>query len=437
MAFGTRLWRKAGTALLAVVFAVSGCGDPKRSGQSKEPTASGPLSHNAYIWQRDWNDAVRGAVQEHGGAFAELSVLGAQMVWRAGKTAPEVVRPNVNWKALVAAGKPVSASIRVERAGTEQETIEAVVKEARRLEAAAAADGLRLCGFQIDYDSAQSKLGAYAGWLRKVVEQLRPQPVRITVLASWLGEADFKTLIGVCDGYVLQVHSFDRPAPGKRPAVFDPVKTRAWVQQAAALGRPFTVALPTYRTTAGYDATGKLVGVATDSVAPRWTADTALEDFPSDPDQLSALIAEWMKERPATLTGIWWYRFPVATDTRNWRWPALAAVMAGRAPASKLEVKLTGEQPVDLVLWNHGEKDEWLPDKITVRWPKASQSLGDGVSGWELAVAENEAVFSAPAALHKRMLPAGQSIALGWLRFQEPAPSAASLHTDISARRSQ
>ena len=73
----------------------------------------------------------------------------------------------------------------------------------------------------------------------------------IDIISLSLGEPDFKTLINSCDGYILQVHSFDRPAPGQRPVVCDPVKTRAWVQQASALGRPFAVALPTYRTTAG------------------------------------------------------------------------------------------------------------------------------------------------------------------------------------------
>jgi hypothetical protein len=433
MTLGIRFRRSGVTVLLSAVLLLPSCGDPKRPSTPKAATVSGPLSHSAYIWQRDWNDAVRGAVVEHGNAFAELSVLGAQLAWKTGSTAPEVVRPNVHWKTLAATGRSVSASIRIERPGSTQETIDAVAAEAARLEKAAAADGVKLCGFQIDYDSPQSKLGTYASWLGTITDRLKPLPVRITVLASWLGEPDFKTLISTCDGYILQVHSFDRPLPGQRPAVFDPVKTRAWVQQASALGRPFAVALPTYRTTAGYDSSGKLVGVATDSVSPRWTAGTSLEEFPSDPDELSTLVAEWMKERPAALTGVWWYRFPVATDTRNWRWPALSAVMAGRPPASNLEVTFTGEQPVDFVLWNHGEKDEWLPEKVTVNWPHSTRALGDGVSGWDLTISDREAVFSSPASLRKRMLPPGQSVALGWLRFHDPAPVPAALHMNISA----
>ncbi|HEX2750184.1 MAG TPA: DUF3142 domain-containing protein [Verrucomicrobiales bacterium] len=417
---------------MAAAFGLSGCGERQEPRRTELPVVSGPLSHSAYIWQRDWNEAVRTAVVEHGAAFGELSVLGAQIMWRNGSAAPEVVRPGVNWKALASTGRPVSAAIRIERTGSESETVEAIQKEAGRLEKAAGEAGLKLCGIQIDYDSAQSKLGGYTSWLRKAVEALKPQPVRITVLASWLGEAEFKTLINVCDGYVLQVHSFDRPPPGRRPAVCDPVKAKAWVQQAAALGHPFTVALPTYRTTAGYDAAGKLTGIAMDSVSPRWTAETRLEEFPADPDELSALVAEWTKARPAALTGIWWYRFPVSTDARNWRWSTLAAVMNGRAPVSKLAVKTTGGQPVDLVLWNDGEKDEWLPEKITARWEESVEALGDGVSGWEFATQENEATFSATVPLRKKLLPVGQSIALGWLRFREPAPANVPMSIEIA-----
>jgi hypothetical protein len=412
--------------LMAVLF--SAC-DPGKPVPGK---TSSPLTHSAYVWQRVWTDSVRAAVTDHGSAFAELGVLGTQLEWKSGNPVPAVVRPDVNWKALAATHRRVSAVIRIERPGADDEIVKAVLAEASRLRQAAAADGLTLSVVQIDYDCPQKKLASYAAWLSRISESLKPLPVRITTLASWLGEKDFLTLLRACDQYVLQVHSFERPAPGRRASVCDPDKTRAWVKQASALGHSFTVALPTYRATAGYDASGKLLGVATDSVTPRWVAGTTLEEFPSNPDELSALIAEWNRDRPAGLTGIWWYRLPVETDTRNWRWPALAAVMAGRAPVSKLEVQLNGAQPVDLVLWNRGEKDEWMPAKITVRWPAPAHAVGDGAAGWEFAAGENEGVFTAPAALQKRLLPPDQSTALGWLRFQESAPPVASLRTEIS-----
>jgi hypothetical protein len=377
---------------------------------------------------------VRAAVTNHGSAFAELGVLGTQLEWKSGNPVPAAVRPDVNWKALSATHRPVSAVIRIERPGADDEIVKAVLAEASRLRQAAAADGLTLSVVQIDYDCPQKKLASYAAWLSRISESLKPLPVRITTLASWLNEKDFLTLLRACHQYVLQVHSFERPAPGRRASVCDPDKTRAWVKQASALGHSFTVALPTYRATAGYDASGKLLGVATDSVTPRWVAGTTLEEFPSNPDELSALIAEWNRDRPAGLTGIWWYRLPVETDTRNWRWPALAAVMAGRAPISKLEVQFNGAQPVDLVLWNRGEKDEWMPAKVTIRWPAPAHAVGDGAAGWDFAAGENEGVFTAPPALRKRLLPPDQSMALGWLRFQEPAPPAASLRTEISSQ---
>ena len=58
----------------------------------------------------------------------------------------------------------------------------------------------------------------------------------------------------------------------------------------------------------------------------------------ADPDALARLVRGWMVDRPAALTGIIWYRLPVAGDTRNWSWPTLARVSAGEAPRTRAAV---------------------------------------------------------------------------------------------------
>lgn len=392
-----------------------GCGDREQPAPAAPPRASGVMPQSAYVWQRAWNDAVRTAVQEHGRAFQSLAALGAQL------SGANAVRPRIDWPALAASGTATAVVIRLEKP-LPADPAAAVVAEARRLEKEARAAGLTLYEIQVDYDSPQKKLADYTPWLRKTERALEPLPVRITTLASWLPEPEFRNLIAACDGYILQVHSFDPPAPGERASVCDVKKARAWMAHAATLGKPFTVALPTYRTTAGYDARGKFVGAATDAAVPQWPAGTVRQEFPAPAVDLAALVAEWTQERPAELQGLIWYRLPVAADTRNWRWPALAAVMAGRAPLTKLEVKMSGTAPLDVVLSNTGEIDEWLPPHITLTWSGSAPAAGDAVAGWSLTTAEGRAVFSLPAQPAPRLLSAGKSAALGWLRFHESAP---------------
>lgn len=425
--------------VLAAVIPLSGCREQKMQNAAR---SSGPLDQRAYIWQRDWNAAVRRAIDQHGQEFAGLAVLGAQLEWpeikAGGAPGARVVRPRIDWHLLEGIGRPIAAVIRVERPGpnTGSHALgNAVAAEARRLISAAGEAGALLAEVQVDYDSPQKRLAEYTSWLNQVERALEPLRVRITTLASWLAEPEFRALIAACDGYVLQVHSFDPPAPGHRPTVCDPAKAWAWAEQAAALGRPFTIALPTYRTTAGYDAGGKLVGVATDSVSKEWPPGTVRQEFPSDPAALAGLVAQWMEDRPALLEGIYWYRLPVSSDSRNWRWPALAAVMSGLAPLSRLEVKMSGGQPLDVVLSNSGEQDEWLPQTVTLSWSGPAPAAGDGVAGWTFSSAAGRAVFTSPGTPAARLLPSGQSTALGWLRFYEPAPPIPSLHTAVDPPR--
>ena len=72
-----------------------------------------------------------------------------------------------------------------------------------------------------------------------------------------------------------------------------------------------------------------------DSVDLAWPPGTRTIEFSTNSDDTATLVKEWLSARPAELKEIIWYRIPVATDQRNWRWPTLTAIMAGRKPATQ------------------------------------------------------------------------------------------------------
>ena len=192
----------------------------------------------------------------------------------------------------------------------------------------AASRGVALTEFQVDFDCAQKNLCAYRAWVRALREVVQPLRFTLTTLPACLDDPEFVPLLRDADGYVLQVHSVPTSNVANRATLCDPTLARTWINKAARLGLPFSVALPTYRCTAGYDATGKLLGVAMDSVQPAWPPNTGVLEFATNADEIAMLVKEWQQARPPQLREIIWYRLPVATDIRNWRWVTLSAVMS-------------------------------------------------------------------------------------------------------------
>jgi hypothetical protein len=141
-------------------------------------------------------------------------------------------------------------------------------------------------------------------------------------------------------------------------------------------------------------------------------------EFGADADEIAALVHEWQKARPPQLREFIWYRVPIATDTRNWRWPTLAAVMAGRPPKHQLSVRQEGANPIDLSIVNAGEADEQLNVNVTAKWSKADLEACDALSGWRVRSENSRAVFSSVAQSGFR-LPPGATRKIGWLRFDQ------------------
>ena len=377
----------------------------------------GPLCQRGYVWQRNWASAVVEAVAETENRMDGVVLLGAEIDAKG----PSAIKASIDWEKLKGAKKPLAIALRVSPFSGPFATDDTAIREIARVTKAlldeAKSHGVSLAEFQLDFDCAQKNLAGYRRWL----SILRPliQPVRfvITTLPAWLDEPDFVKLIDDVDGYILQVHSVPTLQESGRAVLCDPQLVRKWVAKAAKLGRPFAVSLPTYRCLAGYDSNGKLFGVAFDSVQPSWPNGTRVIEYSVDADEIADLVAEWKATRPKELRELLWYRVPVASDIRNWRWPTLSAVMDGRKPAHKLEVLSEGENPVDVSIANTGEADEQRNPLVTVNWNAGTTVVAsDALPGWTLKIDNQHAVFQPASESHLRLSP-GSRRSIGWLRY--------------------
>lgn len=387
-----------------------------------------PLPQQAYVWQRDWTPAVNAAVSRAAPHVNGLVVLGAQISWKQGK--PRVFLPDIDWKALHEAETPIGIGLRIDPlqgSTMGDEAVSRLIEVSRSLIAKAKECGIEGSEFQVDYDCPQKKLADYRVWLGKVRAALKPTRFVITTLPAWLDEPEFAKMIAEVDSYVLQVHSVTTREEGERVALCDPARANRWVAKAGALGRPFVVSLPTYSALVGYDAQGKSLGMALDGVQPAWPRGTKVREFYSDADEILGLARTWKLKHPASMSGLIFYRLPVDTDVRNWRWSTFAAVLRGDTARHELRVTAHGENPVDMTLLNTGEVDENITLPVIVTWKDGSLIASDALPGWTCEVSSNSARF-VPSTSPTLRLPPGHERGIGWLRFEQRTP----LHVEIS-----
>jgi hypothetical protein len=384
------------------------------------------LRQRGYLWQRDWTAAVVDAVVEADRHMDGLVVLGAEIQWTSGK--PDPVRATISWPTMKASKKPWAIALRIAPypgpfVGNDLSTL-TIVKEASRLIQEAKNHEVNLDEFQLDFDCAQKKLAGYQIWVRAVRAVVQPLRFVITTLPSWLDEPDFLELISQSEAYVLQVHSIPTVNEIGRTVLCDSGLARNWVAKASKLAHPFMVSLPTYRCVAGYDQQGNLLGVSMDSVQPAWPRGTRVLEFDTDADELANLVNDWRTNCPPHLSGLIWYRIPVSTDRRNWRWPTLSAVMEGRRPSHRLEVFKKGVNPVDLSISNEGEADAPVDCEVSVTWTDRTLVAWDALPGWQFRGGSGRALFTSDSRRGLRLSP-GAKVDIGWLRYdQTPALNA-------------
>jgi len=412
---------KAITICCATLFAFVGC-------NRSYVNVSAPVPQRGYIWQREWTPAVIDSLRQSKPRMSGVVLLGAEINF--GDKGPEIFKPSIDWDAVQRQTQHCSVALRVAPfAGpfrADDAPARVIIDVTKQLLDDARAHDVKIEEFQFDFDCAQKNLASYHTWLSVLRAVVHPIRFVMTVLPAWLNEPEFPSLVRETDGYVLQVHSVPISAGGSA-ALCDAKLAREWVARAGKLGMPFSVALPTYRCTAGYTPNGKLLSVAMDSVQPSWPPGTRTLEFGADADKIAALVNDWQKSRPLQLRELIWYRVPIATDTRNWRWPTLAAVMAGRFPNHQLSVRQEGANPIDLSIVNAGEADEQLSLNVIAKWSEARLEASDALSGWNVRSENGLAVFNSVAQNGFR-LPPGATRKIGWLRFNQPT----NLQTEFS-----
>jgi hypothetical protein len=408
------------TICCATIFAFAGC-------NRSDVNVSAPLPQRGYIWQREWTPAVIDSLRQAKPRMSGVVLLGAEINF--GKS-PEICKPSIDWEAVHRQTQHCSVALRVAPfAGpfrADDPPARVIIAVTKQLLDDARAHDVKIEEFQFDFDCAQKNLASYHAWLSLLRPVVHPIRFVMTVLPAWLDQPEFLSLVRETDGYVLQVHSVPISA-GVSAALCDSKLAREWVARAGKLGMPFSVALPTYRCTAGYAPNGKLLSVAMDSVQPSWPPGTRILEFGADADKIAALVHEWQESRPLQLRELIWYRVPIATDTRNWRWPTLAAVMAGRFPNHQLSVRQEGANPIDLSIVNAGEADEQLSLNVIAKWSEAGLDASDALFGWSVRSENGLAVFNSVAQNGFR-LPPGATRKIGWLRFDQPT----NLQTEFS-----
>lgn len=354
----------------------------------RAPRASGPLPQEAYVWQRQWTPAVREAVGRTEG-LSRLVTLGAEVDFR--REPVRVARVPLD-PALKAAGRPVGVALRIHtfpgRFTDSPEAVRRVVRLATGLAAEARERGIALAEIQLDYDCPESRLDDYPALIAAVREAVRPVPVTLTALPSWLRrERAFERVIAAADGYVLQVHFLDPIAKAGDPLVLcDPEAARRAVERAARLRRPFRVALPTYGYQVVFGADGRRAGVAAEGPPILPPSGGTVRTVRSDPEAMAELVRGWTADRPAALAGILWYRLPIAGDRLNWPGPTFAAVRAGRAPRAEVAAEARSPAPglVEIDLVNRGEAEAPWPARIRIGWTDLRMIAADGLAGYRI-----------------------------------------------------
>lgn len=383
--------------------------------------AETPLPHQVYVWQRAWTEPVIAAVRAHATNFSEIAVLGAEVSWK--NKSPQVSRAGMDYSALSKTHCAVGLVLRVGPyngfLSKDKSAINFLSSLGTALVAEARTNHIEPVELQLDFDCAESKLADYRDWLAGLQLRLAPLPVRITALPSWLNSPAFTGLAMASSNYVLQVHSLNKPADIHAPfTLCDPAAAKRAVAQAGEIGVPFRVALPTYAYVVAFNSAGKFSGLSAETARANWPAGTQLRELRADPMAISSLVQFWNTNRPPALRGVIWYRLPVSTDNLNWRWPALAALLAGREPHEKFQAVAHRTAPglVEISLENTGELDVSSRLAVEVHWSDAQLIAGDALRDFELLEQGNAvAKFQNKSSAYR--LPAGEKQTIGWLRL--------------------
>ncbi|WP_339453101.1 DUF3142 domain-containing protein [Pseudomonas sp. EA_5y_Pfl2_R50] len=379
-----------GVSILITVWLLVGC----------KPQNAPPLDQQLYIWQRQWTPAHDAALRNSHADFSTLRVLALQAFPNAGWH-----RARINAPLLKADGRPLIAVIRLDGQLKSLDQ-DQVTTQIVQVLADWQAQGLSLSGVEIDHDAGNTRLPAYAEFLKHLRAALPAHmALSITALPAWLGSAQLPALVQTVDSSVLQVHAVSDPRRG----LFDPEQALKWAKGwARVTDKPFYLALPAYG----------VALLADDGGAPLVESEVPIErsgerrELLADPLQLSQLAKALQDDPPTHLAGLIWFRLPLANDRRAWSLTTLRAVARGEALTSRLGLLFSEQNGLyDIRLGNNGNLDSAWPARITV---KARGCEGaDALAGYALQQGPDLLTFTR---LRDGRLPAGGQRAIGWAR---------------------
>jgi hypothetical protein len=363
---------------------------------------SGPLPHEAYIWQRRWTSAVADAVRDSADLVGAWRVLVAQA-----EAAGPLRTISVDWRAFRESGRPVVAVVRIEGQLRSFDS-PALRGEIRSLLAKLAEAGAVLAGIEIDHDCGTARLPAYAEFLENLRAETGGLPLSITALPSWMSSPALDAVVATVDEVILQVHAVDAPSRG----MFDPGQAETWARTfARRSSKPFRLALPAYGMRVSFTPTGEPVAV--ESEAPLLAGTGNALELMAPPQEVAGLMRALEARTPPRLLGFTWFRLPTADDRRAWTPPTWRAVLQ-REPllgSPMLERRPTQDPALsDLVLVNAGSVDVPLPRSLTP--PRADCHL-DGVNGYSSGETGSGPVLEVTG---PGMLRAGRERVVGWMR---------------------
>ncbi len=365
---------------------------------------------------------------------------------------PRIVRVDLDYPALRQWGHPVGLALRVGPYSgpfsSNDATAAGLAGLARSLVHTAQTNGVPVSELHVDFDCAEARLSGYRQWLAALRQSLDPgegpEPERsssasrpaltITALPSWIRHREFGELVGATDGYVLQVHSLERPRDAAMPfTLCDPASARRWVREAARAGVDFSVALPTYGYGLTFDLAGHFLSLSAEGNEKIFSQPTIRREVSADPAAMAKLVRQWGAEHPTALLGVIWYRLPVPGDSLNWSWPAMSEVIAGRTPASHLTIlrKANVSGLIEFGLTNAGPGDYLGTPVVRANWVRGRFVAGDAVRGFRMVdpgPAGDSIRFVGDGGLR---LPAGDTHPVGWLRLE----GAANLNSQLEEGR--
>jgi hypothetical protein len=396
-------------------------------GVAEQATPGVPLlAQDAYIWQRIWSPPFRQGILDNGHAFAALDVLVAELSLNGASPITTYAKPD--WPALLATGRPIGLVIRSRseplvsgEAGSR--AAKALGEICVKALSDARGAGVEPVELQLDLDAATSQLPAYRSLLHRLHEVIHPIPLALTVLPDWLRSAEFASLVGEAESYVLQVHSLERPTNIDQPfSLCDPVRAERWVREASALGIPFRVALPTYGYRVAFGPDGKFIGLQAEGPERAWPVGSMHRTILSDPGAMALLVRSLLAAPPKACKGIVWFRMPSEDDRLAWHWATLRKVMAGELPEGRLVfgARTTQGSLVDLTLSNEGSM-QISAAPVRVTWQGARLVAADGIAGWRLEQGGGVLILHPPLAELVLLFP-GEKLQIGWMRLDSPVP---------------